>query len=65
MLSLAQRTVGDSAPHTSASVTDTNNTMGGELLKRGLRCHGHGEKGDLIRSVDFLPSPLASPEQFP
>ena len=38
VLGLVQRTIGDDSPHTFASITDANDSLGGELLRRGWRC---------------------------
>ena len=60
-----QRLIDDTAALTFASVTDANDTIGTELLRRGYVCHGHGGYGELIHDIGSLPPTSTGPGSFP
>ena len=60
-----QRLIDDTAALTFASVTDANDTIGTELLRRGYVCHGHGGYGKLEYDIGSLPSTSTGQEGCP
>ena len=60
-----QRFIDDTAALTFASVTDANDAIGSELLRRGCVCHGHGGYGMLEYDTDSRSTTSTGPKSFP